>query len=255
MEYLASFSGGKDSAATIILAHEHNEPLDEIIFSEVMYSQEISGETPEHIEFIKTVAFPLFESWGYKTRVLRAEKTYLDLFFHVIERSRKPERIGKKAGFPMAGKCAINRGCKIKPINDYISKKNKENLIQYIGIAVDEPKRLKRLGSGKVSLLAKYGYTEEMAMQKAKEYGLVSPHYKYASRGGCWFCPNASKEELRTLRENHSDLWKELLKLEREPDKVGNIWNTRSKISVTEIEEMFYWESQQMRISDFFEID
>lgn len=60
---------------------------------------------------------------------------------------------------------------------------------------------------------------------------------------------------MRTLRENHSDLWKELLKLEREPDKVGNIWNTRSKISVTEIEEMFYWESQQMRISDFFEID
>ena len=158
-----------------------------------MYSQEISGETPEHIEFIKTVAFPLFESWGYKTRVLRAEKTYLDLFFHVIERSRKPERIGKKAGFPMAGKCAINRDCKIKPINDYISKKNKENLIQYIGIAVDEPKRLKRLGSGKVSLLAKYGYTEEMAMQKAKEYGLVSPHYKYASRGGAGFAQTQAK--------------------------------------------------------------
>lgn len=253
MEYLASFSGGKDSAATIILAHEHNEPLNEIIFSEVMYSPEISGEVPEHIEFIKKVAFPLFESWGYKTRVLRAEKTYLDLFFHIVKRSRKPERIGKKAGFPMAGKCAINRDCKIKPINDYIGKKNKENLIQYIGIAADEPKRLKRMGDGKVSLLAKYGYTEEMAMQKAKEYGLVSPHYKYASRGGCWFCPNASIKELRNLREKHFDLWKELLRLEREPDIVGNIWNTRSKISVNEIEEMFYWESQQISIFDFLE--
>ena len=36
MEYIASFSGGKDSAATIILAKEHGEPLNEIIFSEVI---------------------------------------------------------------------------------------------------------------------------------------------------------------------------------------------------------------------------
>ena len=27
MKYIASWSGGKDSTASIILAHEHNEPL------------------------------------------------------------------------------------------------------------------------------------------------------------------------------------------------------------------------------------
>ena len=32
MKYIASWSGGKDSTASIILAHEHNEPLDLIIF-------------------------------------------------------------------------------------------------------------------------------------------------------------------------------------------------------------------------------
>lgn len=97
MEYIASFSGGKDSAATIILAHEHNEPLDEIIFSEVMYSKTISDELPEHIDFVKNVAFPLFESWGYKTKILRAEKTYLDCFNHVVEKPRKNmEHKGKK---------------------------------------------------------------------------------------------------------------------------------------------------------------
>ena len=42
MKYIASFSGGKDSAATIILAHENNEPLDEIIFSEVMFDENIN---------------------------------------------------------------------------------------------------------------------------------------------------------------------------------------------------------------------
>ena len=54
----------------------------------------------------------------------------------------------------MAGRCAINRDCKIKPINTYIATKDKKKLVQYIGIAIDEPRRLKRLGDGKVSLLA-----------------------------------------------------------------------------------------------------
>ena len=56
MKYIASWSGGKDSTASIILAHEHNEPLDLIIFSEVMFDKEISGELPEHIDFIKNKA-------------------------------------------------------------------------------------------------------------------------------------------------------------------------------------------------------
>ena len=168
MEYIASFSGGKDSAATIILAHEHNEPLDEIVFCEVMYSETISGELPEHIDFVKNVAFPLFESWGYKTRILRAEKTYLDCFNHVVEKPRKNiEHKGKKKGFVMVGHCDVQRDCKLKPIEDYFRKLKGQEITQYVGIAIDEQKRLQRLSAGKVSLLAKYGYTEEMAKEKA----------------------------------------------------------------------------------------
>ena len=51
MKYIASWSGGKDSTASIILAHDHNEPLDLIIFSEVMFDENTSGELPEHIDF------------------------------------------------------------------------------------------------------------------------------------------------------------------------------------------------------------
>lgn len=60
MKHIASFSGGKDSAATIILAHEHGDPLDQIIFAEVMFDQEISGELPEHIDFIKKQVYSAF---------------------------------------------------------------------------------------------------------------------------------------------------------------------------------------------------
>lgn len=34
MKYIVSWSGGKDSTASIILAHEHNEPLPEPYHSE-----------------------------------------------------------------------------------------------------------------------------------------------------------------------------------------------------------------------------
>lgn len=32
MKYIASWSGSKDSTASIILAHENNEPIDSIVF-------------------------------------------------------------------------------------------------------------------------------------------------------------------------------------------------------------------------------
>ena len=43
-KFVASCSGGKDSVATLILAAENNEPLDEAIFSEVMFDKTTSGE-------------------------------------------------------------------------------------------------------------------------------------------------------------------------------------------------------------------
>lgn len=61
MKYIASCSFGKDSIATILLAREHNEPLDEIVYCEVMFDENISGELPEHRDFIYNVAIPKFE--------------------------------------------------------------------------------------------------------------------------------------------------------------------------------------------------
>lgn len=82
MKYIASWSGGKDSTASIILAHENNEPLDLIIFSEVMFDEHTSGELPEHIDFIKNKCIPLFESWGgYETKILHADLTYVGICF------------------------------------------------------------------------------------------------------------------------------------------------------------------------------
>lgn len=250
--YIASFSGGKDSAATIILAHERGEPLDIIIFAEVMFDEKISGELPEHITFIHEVCKPLFESWGYEFKILHADKTYMDCFNHVFQRSKTEERNGKRYGFPMAGKCVINSQCKVSAIKKYMKQFDPEKIVQYLGIAVDEPERLERLkGTNRISLMKKYGYTESMAFELAAQYGLLSPIYGFEKRGGCWFCPNLTHDELKHLRDNHPELWGRLLALEDEPDIIGNIWNTLSGQSMKRNEEMLFWEDQQMTIFDF----
>ena len=213
MKYIASFSGGKDSMATIILAHEHNEPLDMIIFAEVMFDEETSGELPEHIGFIREKCIPLFKSWGYEVKILHADTTYIDHFYHIVTKSKIPERNGKKQGFPMAGRCKINDKCKVQPIRDFIKQFDQKEITQYIGIAADEPKRLARLdGITKISPLAAIGWTEADCWKWCEENDLLSPIYTTATRGGCWFCHNQSVEQLRLLRKNYPDLWALLLK-------------------------------------------
>ncbi len=247
--YIANWSGGKDSTASIILAHEHNEPLDLIIFSEVMFDKETSGELPEHIDFIKNKAIPLFESWGYKVKMLRAANTYMDMFMRYPTRGMR-KGLGLRSGFPMALKCAINRDLKIKPIRDYL--KTFDNYFEYVGIAKDEPKRMERAKQkGQILLLEKYGYTEDMAFCLCRQYGLLSPVYEYTSRGGCWFCPNAKKKELHNLRDCHPELWQKLLDLENEPNLIGNIWNILKKKSIHMLEEEFQQEDAQITLFDF----
>ena len=253
MKYIASWSGGKDSTASIILAHEHNEPLDLIIFSEVMFDKNISGELPEHIDFIKNKAFPIFNEWGYETKILRAKLTYMDIFNRYPTRGKR-KGLGMKTGFPMAGRGQINRSVKVKPIRDFLQN-YPDQFMQYIGIAVDEPIRLERVvrTTNQESLLQKYGYTEKMAYELCDKYGLLSPVYEVTKRGGCWFCPNARLPELRHLRKNHRELWNKLLELENEPDLIGNMWNTLTKTRIHDWEQRFYWEERQMNVFDYLE--
>ena len=89
MKHILSCSFGKDSIATALLALQHGEPLDELVYCEVMFSEKISGELPEHSRFIHETAIPYFEQRGIPTRVLRSEKTYLSCFYHVVTRQNE----------------------------------------------------------------------------------------------------------------------------------------------------------------------
>lgn len=61
--------------------------------------------------------------------------------------------------------------------------------------------------------------TEQMAYELCEKHGLLSPCYKYAKRGGCWFCPNQTENELKHLYWNHRDLYNLAMWLETLPDE------------------------------------
>ena len=188
LKHVASCSFGKDSLATILLALEHGEPLDEAVYCEVMFDKEISGEVPEHRDFIYTTAIPALERRGVKVTVLRSEKTYVDLFTGKITRGPKK---GLLRSFPICGRCAVQRDCKLKPILRY-QKTLPPNTVQYIGIAKDEQERLLRLAGNRVSLLDKYNCTEEDAKQLASGQGCfrLSTHLQPAGAVGSALTPN-----------------------------------------------------------------
>ena len=220
-KYIASCSGGKDSVATLLLAAQNNEPLDEVVYSEVMFNRNTSGEVPEHRDFIYSRLKPFCEDVLHcKFTTLHSEKTYDDVFHHVIVRG--PYK-GQTRGFVWPGKCAVNRDCKLPPIRAY-NKALAPDTVSYIGIAADETNRLDRLdGIRDISLLAKYGYTEADAWRLCEKYDLLSPCYQYTKRNGCWFCPNASRTEQWHIIHHHPDLFNRLIEWE----KMDNLYHRR----------------------------
>lgn len=213
MKYIASCSFGKDSLAMILTILKHNLPLDEVIYCEVMFDENISGEYPEHRDFVYNTAIPaLKDTYGLKVTVLRSDKNYKAECQHICT---KGPRIGTPVGFPSLWSPWCNGYLKRRPMQKYW-KEQGEDVHQYVGIAVDEPKRLARLleKPNTSAPLADYGLTEADAKEICKAAGLLSPIYDTRDRNGCWMCHNGRICDLKRLYATHPDLWDELRKLQ-----------------------------------------
>jgi 3'-phosphoadenosine 5'-phosphosulfate sulfotransferase (PAPS reductase)/FAD synthetase len=218
MKTYISWSGGKDSTASVILAHENNIPIDLIIISLPYFDKEkkIYADHPLHIDFIFNKAIPIFENWGYKVKIVSSERDYRYWFFKKRGNNCKnPKYNGKFYGWIIGGLCKMNEE-KTKPIKKVIKHLDRGGWQSIVGICLDEPKRLDRLHNHKnqISLLEKFGYTKNMAKQLCEKYNLLSPLYDMGGmRQGCFFCPNSSIKELAKLKKEYPKLWQELSNL------------------------------------------
>lgn len=216
MKHILSLSYGKDSLACLGAIEKLGLPLDRIVHAEVWATDTIPADLPPMVEFKAKADEIIMKRWGIEVEHVCAKakdgtrQTYDKVFYRVRTRSKKAGNNGKIYGFPFVVQGTwCNSELKVTALG---ATQGSRDDVQYIGIAIDEPKRLARLdGIHKVSPLALAGWTEADARRWCEDNDLLSPIYTTATRGGCWFCHNQSVDQLRLLRKNYPDLWALLL--------------------------------------------
>lgn len=203
-EFVLALSYGKDSIACLFAIERLGWPLDRIVHAEVWATDSIPADLPPMVEFKKKADEIIFDRYGIEVEHIRHKLSFEEMLY---QKKRRGKYIGEIYGFPLTVSSA--GWCKNLKI---MNKLNPRNAISYIGIACDEPKRFHNLTEMKRSPLVEAGWTEEMCRERCVENDLLSPIYTTATRGGCWFCPNQSVDQLRLLRKNYPDLWALLLK-------------------------------------------
>lgn len=229
--YVASLSGGKDSTAMVLRLMEENRPLDLILFCDT------GLEFPQMYEHVRR----LTQSISVPVVWLKEDKGFEYYFLHHRPKRKNPN-LTDKAGFSWAG--PRNRWCtsvlKTRVINRYLSNLRKEHeIVQYIGIAADEPKRVREF----CYPLVEWGMTEKDCLEYCYERGYDwGGLYELFRRVSCWCCPLQPLEELRVLRRHFPKLWEQLLEWE------SKTWrNFRSDYSVEDLEIRFRFEEERIQ--------
>lgn len=123
--------------------------------------------------------------------------------------------------------------------------KGEYNALQYIGIAADEPKRIK----GEIYPLVEWGITEAKALQICYDRGFdFGGLYDIYRRASCWCCPFQRIGELRKLRQHHPELWAHLLEMDNRARAMfgpGPLGQFRKDWSVERLDERFAREDEQ----------
>ena len=216
--------------AMLIKIKELGLPLDEVIYVDIMFDDDASGETPEMASFITKAEKILKEKFNIEVTHLRGV-TFKEQFYKVKQRGK---HIGDNYGFPYAIGAWCNDRLKMQPIKEYMRKQTDE-VIQYVGIAYDEPERYERLNhETHIAPLYDLKITEKEAMEICKKYDLLSPIYKTSFRGGCWFCPKQRLSQLKWLYQEHNDQQNTLRDMEKDS------FNTfRPNTTLKDLEERF----------------
>ena len=209
MEHILSLSYGKDSLACLGAIEELGWPLDRIVHAEVWATETIQADFPHMVEFKAKADQIIKERYGLVVEHYKAKHCFESAFYRTRgDTGRKSKFTGKLYGWPMIRGQWCLQQLKLPALN----AATKGDVIQYIGIAADEPNRFRNLSDKKKSPLVEAGWDEPYCRKWCEENDLLSPIYTTAARGGCWFCHNQNVNQLRNLRKNYPEYWALMLK-------------------------------------------
>ena len=126
----------------------------------------------------------------------------------LIKDSRNDQELSGNNWSPLVSKTQIDQGFSEKSETTDGDK----DIVEYIGIAADEPKRFGQLNDKVRAPLAEFDIEEGLCGLYCQYEGILSPTYQTSCRDGCWFCHNQGVDQLRLLRKNYPDRWALLMK-------------------------------------------
>lgn len=247
-QYILSLSYGKDSLACLEAIKLLGLPLDRIVHAECYATDTIPADLPPMVDFKAKADQIILDRYGIKvehicaTREVERERervTYEKVFYRTLY-SKKHQR-EQIYGFPCTKGAWCNSRLKMAAIRQMPKSDGVTNIVQYLGIASDEPERIERHTKPNVVLpLVLAGWDEAYCRQWCEENDLLSPIYSSSARGGCWFCHNQGVEQLRLLRRNYPELWKLLLQW----DKDSPITFKPNGLTVHDFDKRFFYEDE-----------
>ena len=224
MSNIVSLSGGKDSTAMLLMMLERKMPVDAILMFDGGWE---FPQMYDHLEKLERNIGRRIE------RISPPHPFGFYMFDYVLTKGRRTGSKGYGWPRPMARWCT-----KLK--TTALDKRVQGDAVQCVGIAADEPKRIK----DKRYPLAEWGVTEADALDyclaRGYDWGGLYEHF---DRVSCWCCPLKSLDELRSLRHAFPNLWQTLKDMDARSYndfKIGK--------SVEQLEERFALEDCQLRI-------
>ena len=211
----------------VLLIIEKGYPLDEVIFFDTGWEYQAIYKNRDKLEKI------LCEK-DIKFTILSNDKTFDYLMFDHIINKRDGS---KKKGYGWCGGSA-RWGTTYKKLNiRKYYKQYKEPIVEYVGIALDEQKRITHdYESIKIYPLAEWGMTEKDCLKYCfdngwswKEDGVEL--YEVLDRVSCWCCRNKNLKELKNMKQHLPKTFEKLIDLE---DKIGECM--KKKCSLKELE-------------------
>lgn len=211
MKHIASVSFGKDSLAMLLRLIEENKPLDEVVFYDTGMEFQAIYNIRDAIKFL------LLEK-GIKFTELKPKCDFCYKMFELEVNKGKPNE--HKGYSWCGGRCRWGTSEKLQALEKYC-----KGAVEYVGIAVDEPKRLEKERKGNKQFpLAEWQMTEKDCLKYCYDKGYNWNEdgvelYSILDRVSCWCCANKNLKELKNYYLYLPKYWEKLKELQKRTDR------------------------------------
>ena len=209
MKHIVSCSFGKDSLAMLLMMLEKQIPIDEVVYF----------NTGAEFESIQNNVDKMRKILKDKEIIFTELKPRTSFMFNMLKKKIIKRNGVEQRGYGWCGgACRWGTSLKTQAIKQNNKKYEKEEITQYIGIAYDEPKRVRDIKNIKYPLVD-WKMTEKDCLKYCYSKGWNWKQdgidlYQILDRVSCWCCKNKNLNELRNIYKYLPKVWQRLKELQ-----------------------------------------